>query len=282
MREWEVNSRVSELSAELLTINAESMYFGVLGLLSHFPPKALDGFEKLRPQMTRFPDVWALDEKEADARMEKAINKLQEKVMALTVLVGNEDVNIHTLQAKATQLGKMETKLSEMDRQLAASKARLREKCKFEPGESPWLMWGKILRLRTAGLNEDAVSSLDRYLELNRTNEPAAVVYVASAKAFFQQDSAMTNSLGVLVMAFENQQPHSVLQVGDILLRRNGAPLSRADDLVAAAKTGTGRYEYLRLQPDARFRRMEAEYSRKDPRIGVIDLREETSSKSSK
>lgn len=274
--------RAAELAAECLSLNAETMYYGAIGFLSHFPPDALGDFEKLRPQLTRLPDSGLLNEKEADLRSEKALNKYQERAMELAALLGKEEQSAEELEKRVDLLRQKEAGVAEMKKaldgftgQLAAAQSRLGEKCRLNEDDSPALMWGKILQLQLAGMTNEVFQSMDRYLRL-RKDDPQAASFIAGGRAFYQSPAHAACGAGVLVANFENGKPHSSLKVGDVLLSMNGFRLRTGDDFVAAPsdKSGKGNvFSVLRLSADGRLQEVTCRSRPDDPRVGVADLR---------
>jgi hypothetical protein len=276
--------RVVEISAGCLSLKANAMYYGALSLFSHFPPKTVDGFEKTRPVLTRLPDAGLLSTQDAEALMNKAMTQYEEKARELATLVGNEAISLEVdrktlslLQQKAAGVAKMEETLKEYDAHLAASRSAIREKCRLAPADDPAFMWGKILRLHTVKMTNDVLSALNQYVQFNKDRNPHTEAYVAGARAFFQNPTWSTNDAGVLVALTENNQPHSFIKIGDVLLEWNGQRLRVSDDFVKAPKPPVGegsKFILLRVTSTGELQEMTGQSKTNDPRVAVADLRE--------
>lgn len=90
-------------------------------------------------------------------------------------------------------------------------------------------MYTPLITLEEKFLNVD--KWLNNYLKFNQSKDPNATKYVASTKQYFKEIYKGTLSYrGILITGTENNVPHPVYNVGDIVIERKGKPVSSFED----------------------------------------------------
>lgn len=107
--------------------------------------------------------------------------------------------------------------------------------------------------LSTADLLWELTTRLDEYQEFF----PQAASYVESVKAFYAAAEAGECAVGgLVVVGTKDDLPHPVLEVGDIVVARNGRQINSVEQFQAAASTDSDVLEFYRNFP-AQHRRSE-------------------------
>jgi hypothetical protein len=246
-----------------------SNLYGFNELIIEMPTSAQESYNKWIPALTNYTAEMNFHaEKDAlEKKQERSLQKCERLLQDYSSIVGNmnmalkrennkldslkEDHNIKqkkdsilkNIITSAIKLGEKNTELNQKKIQLRDSYERVLKKCTFEKGEDQWMMWGKILRLakmlsvsvsKTIPQKEilgDINNLLDKYLEYNKDKDPTAKQYVPAAKEYYKLVSQKElEPVGILMIGTENNAPHPVLKIGDIVIERKGKSIYRVDD----------------------------------------------------
>lgn len=160
--------------------------------------------------------------------------------------------------------------------ELSQAYADLIEKCQPKPEDDEWMIWGKMLRLLSAKQNEEALKVLDAFEEYMQ-NKGDEVKYYTTPVEFFIKDYLWKTYIGgVVVMGFQNDQAHSCIKVGDIIIAINNRPFRNVDEMktIRSEEGKKAPAKILRLNNQDRFDVLTMVYNENDPLIGLLDLME--------
>jgi len=179
------------------------------------------------------------------------------------------------LKQKARLINSAETALQAVNQRLTDGYNRIRAKCRPSPNDDPELVWGKMIRLLTMGLQPEALGNLAYYEKMMiRKGEPP-VEYTTPVRIFIKRYLHNTHEGGVVIMGFEGNRQHSVLKVGDIITAINEQKVVLTDDYFAARKKSEGQpvltiYRYNKQKNE--LEEISATLTPGNPRIGLLDL----------
>jgi len=179
------------------------------------------------------------------------------------------------LKQKARLINSAETALQAVNQRLTDGYNRIRAKCRPSPNDDPELVWGKMIRLLTMGLQPEALENLAYYEKMMIRKGENPSEYTTPTRMFIKNYLHKTHEGGVVIMGFEGNRHHSVLKVGDIITAINGQKIMLADDYIAARKRITGQPELTILRYEAQikaFEELSVTSSPGNPRVGMLDL----------
>jgi hypothetical protein len=179
------------------------------------------------------------------------------------------------LRQKARLINDAETAIQKVDQRLTDGYNRIRAKCRPSPNDDPEIVWGKMIRLLTMGLQPEALGNLAYYENMMTRRGENPEEYTTPVRIFIKHYLHKTHEGGIVIMGFEGNRRHSVLKVGDIITAVNEQTVILADDYIAARKKSEGQpvltiYRYNRQKKD--LERISATSTPGNPRIGMLDL----------
>lgn len=123
----------------------------------------------------------------------------------------------------------------------------------------------------------DIESLLDQYVKANKASDAAAPTYATSAGRFAELVSReKIGDVGILATGMENDVPHPILRVGDIVVSRKGHPVRFVAEFSAQKGTpGDDVIEVLRWDAAGKLSRERLENPPGGPRVAFLQLRDE-------
>ena len=253
----EISAANSELNMRYAQHSANVVYYGYLHLLSSMPDRALKNYKDLSTTWKHFPTLISprLPKEEYERLSKIEMDKMNTLVGSLGKLTSEQllklerdERNLKELKAKAEAAGNQEaharlTNLLNQAKEIGASEQKLRDyeqklddtyqqllaKCTLLPEDGQGIMWGKIIRLakvmNTAQPPKRNILSneINQRLDVYSTFITDAQKYALAVKRFYALVASGEQPLGGMVVALtQNNQPHPVLKVGDIVLTRKG------------------------------------------------------------
>jgi len=287
--------KATSLEFDMLQISGEMVYFSFLELIAEMPKKVKENYyANFAPFMIQFPPVKMLSKQEAKSLSDRAYNKYNDLMSEYSALVGSKDKDVKVMQQDFSRIQKKIEINNTLKEELEVKKVRLkqaqeslRNKCKLNKDDDKWLMYGKVIKLATAKMYEDAVISLDEYYQYNKSKDGNAGVYVNAMKIYYkmllntkksnkkmpQISGVAIDTLGVIVIGIENNQKHSCINVGDIILFSKKQPVTSVDKFFEIAKTSEKRQlTVYRLNSKEEFELIDLYPVQTDPKIGVCNL----------
>ena len=245
------------------------------------------------------------DLEKQDAKLddiERQLNALEDKADTLELL---NDFLMHQTQqqelglreekikAKQVEVQASKAQLKELDRQYVVAYQSLIKKCTIDSTDEQWYQWGKICRLGSflslvienrkelASKGIESSSSITpqmiykdiaEQLSIYQSYHPESEDYVRSAMLFYREVSESKREYaGVLVFAFKDAQTHPVLEVGDILVKYDNAPIVTYEDLRNAYKKDVSAEVTLLRIENGQFKTINTTLEKTDD-IGFIEL----------
>ncbi len=287
--------KATNLEFDMFQIYGEMIYFSFLELVAEMPQKVKYKFyTDFTPFLIQFPPVKMLSKQEAKSLADRAYNKHNELMSEYFALVGSKDKDVKIMEQDFSRIQKKIEIKNMLKEELEVKKMRLKQaqeslrlKCKLHKGDNQWLMYGNIIKLATAKMYDDAISSLDEYYQYNKNNDLNAALYVNTMKLYYKMllDYKSNNkrapqilgvaidSIGIIVIEIENNQKHSCINVGDIILFSKKQPVISVDRFFEIAKTNEQRHlTVYRLDNKGKFELLELYPMQTDPKIGVCNL----------
>ena len=123
----------------------------------------------------------------------------------------------------------------------------------------------------------DIDAQLDQFTKLNKSSDPAAPIYAASAGRFADLLAReKIGDVGILATGTENDVPHPTLRIGDIVVARKGHPVRFVADF-SAQKAGSGddTVDVLRWDASGKRSRLRLEIPAGSPRVAFVQLRDD-------
>lgn len=234
--------------------------------------------------------------------LERQLNALENKADTLELL---NDFLMHQTQqqelglrvekvkAKKVEVQAYRAQLKELDRQYVVAYQSLIKKCTIDSTDEQWYQWGKICRLGSflslvienrkelASQGIESSSSITpqmiykdiaEQLSIYQSYHPESEDYVRSAMLFYREVSESKREYaGVLVFAFKDAQTHPILEVGDILVKYDNAPIVTYEDLRNAYKKDVSAEVTLLRIENGQFKAMNTTLEKTDV-IGFIEL----------
>lgn len=202
-----------------------------------------------------------------------------------------------SLAKKQAYVEAQRKKLSEIDEQYEATYLRLLEKCRLQQADESSYMWGKLvhwatfmatladnrkkteaqgIRLTSVVTPERALEDMNTLLASYQAYHPEAAAYLPAVRAFYGLVARGERPLsGVLVFGFKDDAVHPLLQAGDIVVSRNGRPVSSYADLQKAlASGGDGSIVFLRMDSSGMLEEHRTVMPDTRVLVGYLDLKE--------
>jgi len=288
-------NKTIEIEFDMLQVSGEMFYFSFLDLIAEMPEKVKNDFYRnVVPFLTQFPIVKVLSKQEAKTMADRAYNQYNTLMNKYSAIIGSEDINVKSIEQDVRRIQQkieINNTLKEVvdvkKMQLKQAQESLRQNCKFNKDDSQSLMWGKIIKLATAKMYDDAIISLDEYLEVNRNSDTDSPAYVKSAKAYYSLLSNLKkenkkvpvisgvaiDTIGVNIISFENHQPHSCIKIGDIILFSKNQAVRNINKYIEISKLPGNRLVTIyRLNKKGTFDLLELRLQDTDPRIGMCNM----------
>jgi len=286
--------KATHLEFDMLQISGEMAYFSFLELVAVMPQKVKEDFyANFVPFMIQFPPVKMLSKLEAKSLFDRAHNKYNDLMSDYSALVGSKDKDVKIMQQDFSRILKKIEINNTLKEELEVKKVRLkqaqeslRNKCKLNKDDDQWLMYEKVIKLATAKMFEDAIISLDEYYQYNKSKDVNAETYVNAMKMYYrmllhskknkkmpQISGIAIDTFGVVVIGIENNQKHSCVNVGDIILFSKKKPVTSVDNFFEIAKTSKKKQlTVYRLNNKGEFVLIDLYPVQTDPKIGICNL----------
>lgn len=174
-------------------------------------------------------------------------------------------------QASEQRIEELQRNLQTARKRLDEARERIRAKFAPAPADDPDLLWGKMLRFRSVGMQDDASKALAFLRQKHSPDFLPGAIDVADALCRLGPDAPTIE--GVMVSSYEPPATsHAIFRPGDIVVARDGLPVRRSDNW----KTNIGsRYRFWRLDTDGKFQLHEAVLPAGQPRVGLVNIAEE-------
>lgn len=297
----------SEFSYILHSINA--VYYNYMALMVKMPPRAAELYHEASKRWGELPinlhaNCTSSDyEHLGDIEMEKA----QESLMLLGdilntqhLLLDKEQERLDSTKNQVARIKALKEDVKSSEKELenkidkvVAIQKRIIKECEFAPQDSPQDKWGKILRI--ANIMNDKIksekqlsdtnltpdlTSLDLLQELNKRFDqynrecPDDELHISSLQAFYNNaQKTQTPINGVLYIGTQHGEPHPILEIGDIIIKRNGMNINSADDFREAKKlSDTDKITFIR-QDNGEFKEMTEENPKNNLLIGLLKIK---------
>ena len=337
----EVSVSTARINAEIFALSANSLYYAFMSETSDLQAKAMEPYLEVSASWTNLPSetgpgaskeeyerLQALEWNKISGLMadvgymttsqvrdleiaESRAEKLAEDVKALKI---QEEVIEHVdrIISKTDELSSRQKELQEAADKIDEMVRSTIEKCRLNPDDDQYYMWGKIIRLGslmslTQASRENAAQEREadrqeaeklgfdtsgwfepvyRYSPDDILDEllsgldeyagyfPETLSYVPQAKLYFSAVcSGDMRPGGMIVIATKDNLPHPVLKIGDIVLARNGQAVNTADEFSASKNTGSDEMVYLRMDGDV-LRKYSESVPENEVLVGLLPLTE--------
>lgn len=206
-------------------------------------------------------------------RQSAAIDDLDRRSEEFARQMEDDFADIQGQLDQTAEMMQQAAELQELELQFAELYETMKGNCTFEAEDDQWNKWGKIVHwgsflsmladsckeqdaMGVPGLSsvtpEKAYADMNILLELFQAYHPDSKDYVASAKHFYKEVSAGVRPYaGIIIFAFQNDQPHPLFKKGDIVIAYNGKPIINYDDLKSAYQADkNATITFIRLQDD--------------------------------
>jgi len=284
-----------ELKFEMIQLSGQMLYYSVLELIADFPISVKNNFYlQYSPYLTHFPTVKQLTKSEAKSMGDRIYNKYSELVTEFASVIGDEEQNLKSFEQ---DLQRIETKveinnllkenLDVKKMQLKEAQESLRKKCELKEDDDQWLMWGKIIKLSTAKMYDDAIMSLAKFIDYNEGVDENVNLYSNSVKKYYSVLADLKNekkevkkinnvkldTIGIVVVGFENNELHSSIKIGDILLFCNNQPIYDIDKYIEISKeVEEKKIKLYRMDEHDELQLLTVNINKSEPRIGISSL----------
>jgi len=212
-------------------------------------------------------------------------------------LMQNEiNTRIEKINADCEYIELRKRELAEIDRKYEETYNQLRAQCQLREDDQPSYMWGKIVHwgnfLGTLTVNRKnaerqgiystssvtparALAEMNSLLSCYQTYNPESAAYMPSVKVFFKDVAESKFPLkGVLIFGFKDDAEHPLYKAGDIIIERNGIPITNYSQLLDAAKLADGgTVAFLRLE-NGELRSYNEYVPKSDVLVGYMELTE--------
>lgn len=222
---------------------------------------------------------------------------------------------LNDLEQKRANVEARRAEISDSDKKLTDAYERALTKFAIKSDDDQWTQWGKMLRISTLATNalknrteakkqydeqvrvaknqgldpsfltppyytmsiDEMFGNIDKWLSIYQKNFPAESLYVNSAKQFYKAvKTGRVGYNGVLVVNTQNNEPHPVFNIGDIIVERKGQTIRNSDHygslandpainkvkMLRFAKDGTPQYTIETIPADCKVL------------VGMVDLTE--------
>ncbi len=136
------------------------------------------------------------------------------------------------LEQESLEVKAKENYISSIEKKTKQIFARIKDKFLVKPNDDAGIVWGKMVRMLSAGFKEEALKDLNIFI--GRTDDPNASIYAERAKLFIQEYYPNKYNGGVIVLDIKN--PLSSLRIGDIVSGIDGNAVYGVDDFVRLKK----------------------------------------------
>jgi hypothetical protein len=283
-----------KLSSSMIEYSYNVYYYNVLTLIADMPESSHEVFNEQYPLLTEFPVVYEFSKADAERSAERYFKLYEEALYEYTELVGvqgrliqdfekqlevvvakNEYIDTYEKQieskSKKLELQKQEIALKQVE--LAEMKNRIREKFKPTDTDDQGLLWGKMLRFLAVKLKPEALLALDFY---EKKAGMEALPYTVPARNFIENQLFSSYQGGLVVMVFEDNRDHSVIEIGDIIVAIQDEQVIDFEDyqLIRKKYSDSPVLTVLRMDEEDNLVTLKLKSSPNDPKIGMLDLME--------
>lgn len=175
---------------------------------------------------------------------------------------------------RQNRVAQMKNEVEETNLKTQESLKRIKVKYAIKPSDSPEEVWGKAIRLLSAGYKQDCISALETFKNRSTTNNTKT--YTDLAIKYIQENYPNDFSGGVIVIGF-NERNHSTLKVGDIITAIDGIATRDVDEFVKLKKERNNKGMEMtvwRFQNDNKFHKESVTNKSDEPLVGVATLGE--------
>lgn len=230
-------------------------YENIVNTENRLAEEAMARFESLLEQQSA-----AIDD--LDRRNEEFARQMQDDFADIQ---GQLDQTAEMMQQAA--------ELQQLERQFIELYEKMKVQCTLEDKDDQWYKWGKIVHwgnflsmladsrkeqeaMGVPGFSsvtpEKAYADMNILLELFQAYHPDSKEYISPARLFYKEVSAgIRPYAGIIIFAFQNDQPHPFFEKGDIVIAYNERPIVTYDDLKTAYQADkNATVTFIRLQDD--------------------------------
>ena len=145
------------------------------------------------------------------------------------VQMGATPEQIETQMAKIESILSMKRQIAETENEIAASKARSREKFAPKIDDAPGILWGKALRFLSLDMRDEALACLDVLRRKQSPEFPLAAC--TAAEVFIRSRGRIPFAAGVMVTGIEPPATeHAIYKIGDIITAMDGRTVASFND----------------------------------------------------
>ena len=244
--------------------STNSCYYNYMAIMQKMPSKALETYKDLSKKWGNLPvnlhANCSSEDYEHLANIE--LEKTQEDLMALSGVVNMQQLMLDKEEEKLDTLINRHKRINDLKQEIIDKKdslnqgignlislqKRIIKDCEFDSSDDLITKWGKILRIATI-MNDKiktertfpdltpTLTSSDILNELNKRFEryyeeyPDDDLHIKAVECLYNESQkAGVPISGVLYMGTNTGEPHPILQIGDIILKRNNKGINSADD----------------------------------------------------
>lgn len=198
----------------------------------------------------------------------KAPGSLEEFRQQL-VQMGATPEQIETQMAKLEKIQSLRRQISETEDEIAASKARSREKFAPRIEDDAGTLWGKALRFLSLDMRDDALLCVDVLRRKRAKDFPLDAC--TAAETFIRSRGRIPFAAGVMVTGVEPPATeHAIYRIGDIITGMDGKTVARFNDYRAHAGSVYTVYRCV----DGALKRIELTMPENQPRVALVNLME--------
>ena len=208
-------------------------------------------------------------------------DKWRAELEQLVLLCQNRGVDATALEAriqrlldKSAELDEKKEQVIDLSRQLDEKRREAYEKFKPSAQDDPPLLWGKGKRFLTLNMPEAAAECFALYAEKGGDEERVAGT---AGRKFAENWTALELEGGVVVCRYEENLPAQAVELGDIIIKVDGAAVRSYADFDRAMTAGDHSLSLLRFTPDG-YSFLEAAYDGSRGRLAVLGLTDDASS----
>lgn len=263
---------VVQITLSLYALSADSYCYSYLQILNNFPDSIRESYHTLRPHWMNFPSTGlGLNDEEYDMLVQNTFDKQQEKVALIKRIKLIEADSSYKQELEPTQNPKPNMKLEkehgeeeieELSQEIRGAYERLKKECTLQDSDPWWKSWNKISRLAScltvlgSDVADRTITPAVIYGDLLKRMDEFAMLYpenaecISTARLFYKEVSEGKRSNGgLLIWGFKDDADHPFLEIGDIIIGYDGAPIcSKADLKNGYTKNNQGCLSFLRLK----------------------------------